>query len=76
MNDGMKMDKQKSGIGIWEICKSVLMSFLGVQKESVRRRDFEKGKPAHFIVAGIFFTALFIVILYGTVKLILHFAGL
>lgn len=70
------MSEDKKGIGVWEICKSVLMSFLGVQKESVRRRDFEKGKPAHFIIAGIVFTALFVALLYGVVRLILHLAGL
>lgn len=70
------MSVEKKGTGIWEICKSVLMSFFGVQKESVRRRDFEKGRPVHFIIAGIAFTLLFIALLYGLVKLILHFAGL
>jgi hypothetical protein len=67
---------QKEDIGILEVCKSVLMSFLGVQKESVRRRDFEKGRPLHYIIAGMVFTAVFIVLLYGLVKLTLHFAGL
>lgn len=67
---------EKENIGIREVCKSILMSFFGVQKESVRRRDFEKGKPVHFIIAGIVVTALFIAVLYGLVKLILHLAGL
>ena len=70
------MGEQKKDIGILEICKSVLMSFFGVQKESVRRRDFEKGRPVHFIIAGLAFTTLFIAALFGVVKLILHFAGL
>lgn len=70
------MNEGKKSIHVWEVCKSVLMSFFGVQKESVRRRDFEKGRPLHFIIAGIVFTALFIAFLYGLVKLILHFAGL
>jgi hypothetical protein len=70
------MNRDKDGVGIWEVCRSTLMSFFGVQKESVRQRDFEKGKPQHFIIAGIMFTLLFIAILYGAVKLVLHFAGL
>lgn len=70
------MSTGKKGTGFWEVCKSVLMSFFGVQKESVRRRDFEKGKPWHFIIAGLVFTLLFIALLYGLVKLILHLAGL
>ncbi|HEY3487204.1 MAG TPA: DUF2970 domain-containing protein [Gammaproteobacteria bacterium] len=70
------MSERKKSIGVWEVCKSTLMSFLGVQKESVRKRDFETGRPLHFIVSGIVFTLLFIAILYGIVQLILHFAGL
>lgn len=70
------MSEDKKGVGFREVCKSVLMSFLGVQKETVRRRDFEKGKPSHFIIAGIVFTALFVALLYGLVQLILHLAGL
>ncbi len=70
------MNEQKNGVRILDVCKSILMSFFGVQKESVRQRDFEKGKPLHFIVAGIVFTLLFIVLLYSLVKLILHLAGL
>jgi hypothetical protein len=68
--------EDKKGVSLREVCKSVIMSFFGVQKESVRRRDFEKGKPSHFIIAGVAFTAIFIVLLYGLVKLRLHFAGL
>jgi hypothetical protein len=69
------MSEGKGGVGIWEICKSTLMSFFGVQKESVRRRDFETGRPLQFIIAGIVFTLLLIAILYGVVKLVLHSAG-
>jgi hypothetical protein len=70
------MSEGKGGVGIWEVCKSMLMSFFGVQKESVRQRDFEKGKPLHFIIAGIVLTLMFIAILYGVVKLVLHSAGM
>jgi hypothetical protein len=70
------VNERKNGIGIQEVCKSILMSFFGVQKESVRQRDFEKGKPWHFIIAGILFTLLFVALLYGLVKLVLHLAGL
>lgn len=59
-----------------DIVKSALMSFFGVQKESVRQRDFEQGRPMHFIVAGVVLTLLFIAILLGIVKLVLHLAGM
>jgi hypothetical protein len=70
------MSEGKPSVGFWEVCKSTLMSFFGVQKESVRQRDFEKGRPQHFIIAGVVLTLLLIAILYGVVKLVLHTAGL
>lgn len=38
---------------MWQVIKSVLAAFFGVQKEQQRRHDFEQGKPAAFIIAGI-----------------------
>lgn len=58
-----------------DIIKSTLMSFFGVQKENVRQRDFEQGRPLHFIVTGLVLTLLFIAILIGIVKTVLHLAG-
>lgn len=60
---------------LFQVVKSTLMSFFGVQKESVRKRDFEKGKPVQFIVTGIVLTVCFVLVLWGTVKFILHQAG-
>jgi len=62
-------------LNLFQVMKSILMSFFGVQKESVRKRDFEKGKPSHFIVVGIVFTICFILVLLGVVKFVLHLAG-
>ncbi len=58
----------------WEVFKSVLASFFGVQKEQTRQRDFTHGKPAQFIVIGILLTLLFIVLVYIAVKVALHLA--
>jgi len=54
---------------------SVLFAALGVQSNKARERDFTHGKPSHFIVLGIAFTALFVLVILGVVKLILHLAG-
>jgi hypothetical protein len=61
--------------GPLQVLKSACMAALGVQRDSVRRRDFERGRPRDFIVAGILLTAVFVVSLIGLVKLILFFAG-
>ena len=57
-----------------ETLQSVLMSFLGVQKESVRQRDFQRGRMQDFIVMGVAVTVVFVLLLIGLVKLILYFA--
>ncbi|MBC6414423.1 MAG: DUF2970 domain-containing protein [Chromatiales bacterium] len=60
----------------WDIVKSVLASFLGVQSDKNRKRDFQQGKASHFIVVGIVMTILFIVLLWGIVQFVLYMSGL
>lgn len=59
-----------------QLLHSVLAAAFGVQTGKNRTRDFTHGNPLHFIVAGILFTLLFVVILLGAVQLIVHLAGL
>ena len=61
--------------GFFDVIKSVLSSFIGVQNEKSRERDFSHGKAWHFIVVGIILTLLFILALGGIVKLVLSIAG-
>ncbi|MDW3094250.1 MAG: DUF2970 domain-containing protein [Gammaproteobacteria bacterium] len=56
----------------WQVFKSVLASFFGVQKEETRQRDFTYGKPGQFIVIGLIITALFIAAVFVAVKVALH----
>ncbi len=58
----------------WQVLKSVLASFFGVQNEKTRKRDFTYGKPSQFIIIGLILTIFFIVILYLAVKIILYYA--
>lgn len=58
----------------WQVFKSVLASFFGVQKEETRQRDFTYGKPGQFILIGLILTIAFIVIVYLAVKVVLYFA--
>ncbi len=59
----------------WQAIKSVLAAFLGVQSDKNRELDFKHGKPAHFIMAGLLLTLLFILVVWGVVKLVLSAAG-
>ena len=62
-----------SNPSIWQVFKSVLASFFGVQSEKNRQRDFEHGSPGQFILIGLALTILFIIILFLLVKVILYF---
>ena len=60
---------------LWQVAKSVLAAMLGVQKSKNYQRDFQYGKPSQYIILGIVFVTLFILILVGIVKLVLSLAG-
>ena len=59
----------------WQVIISVLAAFFGVQSDKNRERDFKQGKPIHFIVAGLLLTLVFILVVWGVVKLALKIAG-
>ncbi|WP_252179967.1 DUF2970 domain-containing protein [Endozoicomonas sp. 4G] len=59
------------GTGFRSTLHSVLASAFGVQSEKNRERDFSQGKPAHFVIAGVIGTLVFILILLLVVKLVL-----
>jgi uncharacterized membrane protein YidH (DUF202 family) len=59
----------------WQIVGSTLAAAFGVQKRANRERDFARGKPLHFIVAGIVFTAAFVLIVVAVVQLVLRNAS-
>ena len=71
MND----DSQNKPPSFWQMLQSVLAAAFGVQSGKNRARDFTYGKPSHFILLGIAFTLIFVVLLYALVQLVLHLAG-
>jgi hypothetical protein len=56
------------------VMKSVFAASFGVQTNTNRERDFEQGKFHHFVIGGVVFAVLFVLILVGLVKVIMHFA--
>ncbi len=71
------MDQQPpSPPTFWQMLHSVLAAAFGVQSGKNRARDFSQGKPGHFIAIGLLFTLVFVLLLVGVVKLVLHLAGL
>ncbi|MBP8204009.1 MAG: DUF2970 domain-containing protein [Pseudomonas sp.] len=68
-------DDQDKPLTLWEMLQSVLSAALGVQSGKNRSRDFSRGKPSHFIILGVLFTAVFVLVIFAVVKLVLHMAG-
>ncbi len=69
-----KIDQQKK-VSPLAVMKSVLAASFGVQTRNNRERDFEQGKFHHFVLGGIVFAILFVLLLVALVKLVMHFAG-
>jgi len=52
--DVLEDDKPVQTLSFLQMLVSILASFFGVQSDKNRKRDFEQGRPIHFIVAGVF----------------------
>ena len=76
----MKQSTQENGekalkLGFWQLLKSTLSAFIGVQSNANRERDFSHGKFSHFIWMGLLFGIVFVLTLVGVVQLVLHLAS-
>lgn len=71
----MSDDQDNKPLSLWEMLQSVFSAALGVQSGKNRARDFSRGKPSHFIILGLLFTVLFVLVIFGVVQLVLHMAG-
>jgi hypothetical protein len=67
--------EEPGGTGFGRVLRSVLSAFLGVQSNRNRERDFTHGKLSHFVVVGLVVTTLFVLLVVGVVRLVLHLAG-
>lgn len=64
------MAEQKPGLT--QVIKAVLGAMAGVQSESQRQQDFNASSPLPYIVAGVIFTLLFVVMLLALVSWVLN----
>ena len=70
-----KQHKPPKKITALSFMSSIFAAAFGVQSNKNRERDFEHGKFHHFILGGIIFAVLFILMVVGIVKLVMHNAG-
>jgi hypothetical protein len=64
-------NESKSTPTLRQVLSSVLAAGLGVQSERNRERDFTHGRPSHYIVIGLIMTFVFVLTIWGLVKLVL-----
>lgn len=67
--------EEERNLSFWQLLRSTLSAFIGVQSNANRERDFKHGKVSHFIWMGLLFGLVFVLTLVGVVQVVLHFAG-
>lgn len=67
-------DDDKRPLGWGELLQSILAAALGVQSGKNRTRDFSRGRPVQFIVLGLLFSLIFVLVILGLVRLVLYLA--
>lgn len=68
------MSENDRKLSFLQVLGSVMSSFLGVQKNETRERDFQQGRARDFIIVGALLTLLFIFMVWGVVQLVMRVA--
>lgn len=55
--------RQPRNLSLLETLKSVLWAMVGVRAKGKAQQDFTRGKASHFIIIGILFAVMFILLL-------------
>ena len=67
----MSYESQGKKTSLMSAFMSVLFAAFGVQTRKNHEDDFEQGSPAMFIIAGVIFTVLFVLVLFVIVKVVI-----
>jgi hypothetical protein len=63
-------DPKEDALTLWQVICSVFAAGFGVQSKENKERDFTRGKPLQFIIAGLLFTIAFLIGLITLVNMI------
>lgn len=74
MNEVSDEEKNAEKLSLMQVFGSVISSFVGVQKNATRERDFKRGRARDFIIVGVVLTLLFILAVWGVVQLVMRVA--
>lgn len=66
-----KDQQKRKGPGVLKVMQSILAGAFGVQSDKRREEDFSSHSPWPYIIAGVLFTASFVVGLILIVNLVL-----
>jgi hypothetical protein len=77
VSEDMNSENKTSGKApsILAVLGSVLSSMFGVQSSRKREEDFTHGKPSQYIMIGLLVTVVFVLTVWGVVKLVMNLAG-
>jgi uncharacterized membrane protein YidH (DUF202 family) len=78
MQDPKKDSDQQDGPPrptLLQVIQSILAAAFGVQSQKARERDFTRGSPLPYIIGGVVFTVLLIVVLIVIVNMVLSGVG-
>jgi len=67
--------EEEMKLSFWQLLKSTLSAFVGVQSNANRERDFTHGKVSHFIWMALLFGLVFVLTLIGVVQLVMHLSS-
>jgi hypothetical protein len=65
-----RTQQEASDLTLTEVVGSVFAAGLGVQSRENKVRDFSRGKPVQFIIAGLLFTGMFLLALVAVVNVV------
>jgi hypothetical protein len=66
-----KDQRKRKGPGVLKVMQSIMAGAFGVQSDKRREEDFSSHSPWPYIIAGVLFTASFVVGLIVIVNLVL-----
>lgn len=70
------MSEEERKPTLWQVIQSVLAAMIGIQKDKNRVRDFTQGNPWAYVIVGIVFVIVFVLVLYFVVQGIISASSL
>mgnify|MGYP001059733995 CR=1 FL=1 len=64
-------NRKPKGPSVWKVLQSILAGAFGVQSDKRREEDFSSHSPWPYIIAGVLFTAGFVIGLILIVQMVL-----